>query len=77
MTAPATIKQLKTESEIFTDAWSFMKRWYNVGGTDEEWAELVHDAKCIHNKYEDNKFCCEMMVSVVEHIGRAWQSRNN
>ena len=76
MTAPATIEQLKTESEIFTDAWAFMKKWYNVGGAEEEWAELMNEAKSIHKKHEDNKFCCEVMISVVCHIEKAWKDRN-
>lgn len=65
-----TKQELLSESNIFADAWTFMKQYMNPE-SDNDWQIVVDAAKEFPKKYPGKeKFATEMIISVINQIER-------
>lgn len=71
----ATVQDLKTERQVFTDAWNFLKKWYFIDGSDDQWAQLVAEAKEMHAKTNDNELSKDITLALMGYIEKAYLQR--
>lgn len=73
----ATRQDLPIESQIFSDAWSFLKKWYYIDGTEGQWEQLTKEAQQLYDKSKGNKLSKDIVISVVSYIENAEKQRRD
>ncbi len=62
-------EELKKYYESYTDCWKFFKKHCQVS-SDEEWQQLLIEAKEVCDKDKDSKFRRKLMSETIAEIDR-------
>lgn len=73
----ATKEDLVVESQTFTDAWNFLKKWYFIDGSDEQWGQLMAEAKELYNKANGNELSKDIALALITYIEKAYLGRES
>lgn len=65
----ATNEQMKTEFSYFGEVWTFFKKYYYVGNTDEFWESVIEEAAAINQKYRC-PLCKDLVLAVLNELER-------
>lgn len=68
----ATNEQMKTEFSYFGEVWTFFKKYYYVGNTDEFWESVVEEAAAINQKY-----CCPLCKDLILAVLNELERKSN
>lgn len=77
---PATIDEVRTEQEIFTDLWNVFKKFYHAT-TDDEWQQFVNETdKMYKEKYKskkDEELFRDVLSDIIKHLERRFRSEGS
>lgn len=70
----ATVQDLKKESQVLTDAWTFLKKWYFID-TGDQWAQLMGEARELYTKADNNELSKDVILAIISYIEKAYLQR--
>ena len=61
---------MKRYHQMFCDMWSLFRKYFEGDPDPAYWERLITDARGILNRYDEDQFCCSMLVDIQREIER-------
>lgn len=68
--------ELKMAHGLFTDCWHLYKQYYETDLGDKDLMDFTVSVEKLRIKHENNKFANDLLIAVIEEIGRIAQMKH-